>query len=163
MKYKESCYLSHGGLCSVFVSITLPQSFASKFFRSLYRVSYLSESIHILNIGALEDLLWFQLNWFLHIVFYMYFEDCLINLHHLWDVGSMWHKLFISVIAVIQWITSCHKNGHMTTRVITLWRIYVMSFWQRPCQQWVFFLKYSSAQELKPNLKGHMINRILHS
>ena len=29
-------------------------------------------------------------------------------------------------IVVIQWITSCHKN-HMTTRVITLWRIYVTS------------------------------------
>ena len=27
-------------------------------------------------------------------------------------------------IAVIQWITSCHKN-RMSTRVITLWRIYV--------------------------------------
>ena len=26
--------------------------------------------------------------------------------------------------AVIQWIPLCHKN-HMTTRVITLWRIYV--------------------------------------
>ena len=29
-------------------------------------------------------------------------------------------------VAVIQWITSCHKN-RMTIRVITLWRVYVTS------------------------------------
>ena len=29
-------------------------------------------------------------------------------------------------MAVIQWITSCHQN-HMTTRVITLWRVHVTS------------------------------------
>ena len=29
-------------------------------------------------------------------------------------------------VAVIQWITSCHKN-RMTTRVITLWRVHVTS------------------------------------
>ena len=29
-------------------------------------------------------------------------------------------------VAVIQWITSCHKN-RMATRVITLWRVYVTS------------------------------------
>ena len=29
-------------------------------------------------------------------------------------------------VAVIQWITSCQKN-HMTTRVITLWRVHVTS------------------------------------
>ena len=29
-------------------------------------------------------------------------------------------------VAVIQWITSCHKN-RMTARVITLWRVYVTS------------------------------------
>ena len=29
-------------------------------------------------------------------------------------------------VAVIQWITSCHKN-RMTTCVITLWRVYVTS------------------------------------
>ena len=35
--------------------------------------------------------------------------------------------IFISYdVAVIQWITSCHKN-HMTTRVITLWRVDVTS------------------------------------
>ena len=27
-------------------------------------------------------------------------------------------------VAVVQWILSCHKN-HMTTRVITLWPVYV--------------------------------------
>ena len=30
-------------------------------------------------------------------------------------------------VAVIRWITSCHKN-RMTTRVITLWRLDVTSF-----------------------------------
>ena len=29
-------------------------------------------------------------------------------------------------VAVIQWITSCHKN-RMTTRVITLWHVHVAS------------------------------------
>ena len=29
-------------------------------------------------------------------------------------------------VAVIQWITSCHRN-RMATRVITLWRVYVTS------------------------------------
>ena len=36
-------------------------------------------------------------------------------------------KLLSYDVAVIQWITSCHKSG-MTTRVITLWRVHVMSF-----------------------------------
>ena len=36
-------------------------------------------------------------------------------------------KLFLSYyVAVIQWITSCHKN-RMTTRVITHWRVCVTS------------------------------------
>ena len=36
-------------------------------------------------------------------------------------------KTFLSYgVAVIQWIMSCHKN-RMTTRVITLWRVYVTS------------------------------------
>ena len=30
-------------------------------------------------------------------------------------------------VAVIQWVTSCHKN-HMSARVITLWRVHVTSF-----------------------------------
>ena len=29
-------------------------------------------------------------------------------------------------VAVIQWITSCHKN-QMTTHVVTLWRVHVTS------------------------------------
>ena len=29
-------------------------------------------------------------------------------------------------VAVIQWITSCHKN-RMTTSVVTLWRVHVTS------------------------------------
>ena len=40
-------------------------------------------------------------------------------------------------VAVIQWITSCHKN-RMTTRYITLgyWRV---TSWCRPWQRYVFF------------------------
>ena len=39
-------------------------------------------------------------------------------------VYHKWHLAYD--VAVIQWITSCHKN-RMTTRVITLWRIDVTS------------------------------------
>ena len=35
-------------------------------------------------------------------------------------------------IAVIQWVTSCHKN-RMTTRVITLWHVYVTSLTNNVC------------------------------
>ena len=34
--------------------------------------------------------------------------------------------LHLSYVAAIQWITSCHKS-RMTTRVITFWRVCVMS------------------------------------
>ena len=36
------------------------------------------------------------------------------------------HPFLSYDVAVIQWITSCHKN-RMTTRVITLWRVDVTS------------------------------------
>ena len=36
------------------------------------------------------------------------------------------HVNYIYDVAVIQWITSCHKN-HMTTRVLTFWRVNVTS------------------------------------
>ena len=52
---------------------------------------------------------------------------------HLNDVDGMGNsvdckkKVLLSYdIAVIQWITSCLKNG-MTTRVITLWRVDITS------------------------------------
>ena len=35
-------------------------------------------------------------------------------------------NVVLALVVVIQWITSCHKN-RMSTRVITLWRIDVMS------------------------------------
>ena len=39
----------------------------------------------------------------------------------------MVYQIVLSIdVAVIQRITSCHKN-HMTIRVITLWRVYVTS------------------------------------
>ena len=38
------------------------------------------------------------------------------------------NKLYLSCdVAVIQWITSCHKNRMTTPVIITLWRVYVMS------------------------------------
>ena len=65
-------------------------------------------------------------------------------------------------VAVIQWITSYHKN-HITTRVITLWRKRVTSLTtsmstMRFLIEIIFILK-----AIKYHFKGHMINRILHS
>ena len=40
------------------------------------------------------------------------------------ETVTMWH--LSCDVAVIKWITSCHKN-RMTTRVITLWRVYITS------------------------------------
>ena len=65
-------------------------------------------------------------------------------------------------VAVIQWITSCHKN-RMPTRVITLWRVNVTAFTtyvstMRFLTEIMFIFK-----AINSNLKGHMINRILHS
>ena len=60
-------------------------------------------------------------------------------------------------VSVMQWTTSCHEN-RMTTRVITLWRERVTSF--TTSVSTVRFLFYKSEN---PILKGHMINRILHS
>ena len=65
-------------------------------------------------------------------------------------------------VAVIQWITSCHKNC-MTTREITLWRVHVTSLTMfvstmRFLIEIMFILK-----AIKSVLKGQMINRILHS
>ena len=67
-------------------------------------------------------------------------------------------------IAVIQWITSCHKS-RMTIRVITLWRVHVAPLTtsvstMRFRIEIMFILK---AINLKPISKGHTINRILHS
>ena len=52
---------------------------------------------------------------------------------------STYSYIYLSYdFAVIRWIKSCHQN-HMTTRVITLWRVDVMSL--TTCQQCVFFLE----------------------
>ena len=65
-------------------------------------------------------------------------------------------------VAVIHWITSCHKN-RMTTRVITLWCKYVTS--QITSVSTMLFLLeiLSISKTIKFNLKGDMINRISHS
>ena len=61
-------------------------------------------------------------------------------------------------VAVIQWMTSCHKN-RMTTRVITLWRVDVTSL---TTSMSTMRLLLDILSILKA-IKGHMINRILHS
>ena len=63
--------------------------------------------------------------------------------------------------AVIEWITSCKKT-RMTTRVITLWRVYVTPLTTsvsavRFLAEIMFILK-----AIKSLLKGHIINTILH-
>ena len=61
-------------------------------------------------------------------------------------------------VAIIQWITSCHKN-RMTTRVMTLLRVHVTSLTTFISTiEIVFILK-----AMKSHFEGHMINRILHS
>ena len=60
-------------------------------------------------------------------------------------------------VAVIQWITSCHKNC-MNTSVITLWRIDVTSLTMRFLAEIMLIL-----WAIKSHLMCHMINRILHS
>ena len=60
-------------------------------------------------------------------------------LHHVHsETLALCNKSYLSYdVAVIQWITSCHKN-RMTTRYITLgyWRV---TSWCRPWQRSVFY------------------------
>ena len=65
-------------------------------------------------------------------------------------------------IAVIWWITSCHKN-HMTTRVITLWGVDVTSLTRSVLTMRFLLEILSSLKAIKSIFKSHMINRILHS
>ena len=65
-------------------------------------------------------------------------------------------------VAVIQRITSCHKN-RMTTRVITLWRVYVTSLTASMSTMRFLIEILSISKAVNPILKRHMINRILHS
>ena len=62
-------------------------------------------------------------------------------------------------VAVIQWISSCHKN-RMTTRVIALWRVHVTS--PTTAMSTVRFLVeiMLTLRAKCPILKGHKINRI---
>ena len=64
-------------------------------------------------------------------------------------------------VAVIQWITSCHKN-HMTTRVITFWRVDVTSLTTSVSTMRFLLEILSTLKAIKSSFKDHMINRILH-
>ena len=78
------------------------------------------------------------------------------------------HKVFKAInilpydVAVIQWITSCHKN-RMTTRVITLWRVDVTSLTTSISIVRFLLEILSILKAIKSILKGHMTNIILHS
>ena len=65
-------------------------------------------------------------------------------------------------VAVIQWITACHKN-RMTTRVITLRRVHVTSLTTSVSTTRYLLEILSIFKAINLILKGHMINRILHS
>ena len=56
-------------------------------------------------------------------------------------------------VAVIQWIMSCNKN-HMTTRVITLWRVDVTSLTTSVSIMRFLLEILSSLKALKSNFKG---------
>ena len=65
-------------------------------------------------------------------------------------------------VAVVQWITSCNKN-RMPTRVITLWRVDVTSLTTSVSANAFLLDIMIILKAIKSHLKGHMINRILHS
>ena len=56
-------------------------------------------------------------------------------------------------VAVIQWITSCHKN-RMTTRVITLWHVHVTSLTTSVSTMRFLVELMPILKEIKSNLKG---------
>ena len=64
-------------------------------------------------------------------------------------------------VAVILWITSCHKN-RMTTRVITRWHVHVTSMTTAVSLRFLIEIM-SILKVIKSHFKGHVINRILHS
>ena len=73
----------------------------------------------------------------------------------------MYDNILSHDVAVIPWKASCHKN-RMTTCGITLWRVYVTSLTTSVStmhflSEIMFILKAINSQ-----LKGHMIDRILH-
>ena len=92
---------------------------------------------------------------------------------HIWKDGDVYRYNVICVkvgakinlsygVAVIQWITSCHKN-RMTTRVITLWRRDVSPLTTSVSTMRFLLEILSILKAFNTILKGHMINRILHS
>ena len=74
----------------------------------------------------------------------------------------MQYTLLSYNVAVTQWIKSCYKN-RMTTCVITLWCVDVTSLTTSvsamPFLAEIMLILWA----IKSHLKGHMINRILHS
>ena len=65
-------------------------------------------------------------------------------------------------VAVIRWITAWLKN-RITTRVIKLLRVSVTSLTTSVSTMCFLIEKEISLMVIKAYLKGHMINRILHS
>ena len=65
-------------------------------------------------------------------------------------------------VAVIQWITSCHKK-RMTTRVITLWHEHVTSGTASVSTMHFLAEIMLILKAIKSNFKGHMLKRILYS
>ena len=95
---------------------------------------------------------------FVHFINSVIFSDLTISL-----LLATHHLSFLSYdVAVIQWITSCYKN-RMTTRVITLWRVHVTSLTMSMSAMHFLIEIMFILKAIKSHLKGHMINRILHS
>ena len=79
------------------------------------------------------------------------------------SIKKLHSKLALSYdVAVIQWVTSCHKN-HMTSCVITLWYVDVTSLTTSVSAMDFLAEIILILSAIKLHVKGHMINRILHS
>ena len=65
-------------------------------------------------------------------------------------------------VPVIQWIMSYHKN-HMTTRVITLWRVCVTLLTTSTSTLHFHIELKFVLKAIKSLFKGRMTNRISHS
>ena len=71
-------------------------------------------------------------------------------------------KTLLYDVAIIQWITSCHKN-RMATRVITLWREHVTSLTTSMSTMPFLIETTIILKAIKSHFKDHMIKRIIHS
>ena len=69
---------------------------------------------------------------------------------------------FLYDVAFIQWVTSCHKSRR-TTREITLWRVHVTPLTTSISTRRFIIEIVFTLSGIKPHLKGHLINKILHS